>query len=217
MTQVSGSKRDTPPPIPYQPDFDSHLILRRRLEETQAQYGLTQKELALKLGISAPYLNEIMAGRKSGRRKIIDFARRLDVSVEHLTGERLLIPLMAEITATEPFRDDKKDFLNLNDIVHLPGINQKTVKNYFALRVRDDSMLPFQKHGDLLIVEKKSWERIRPGDKVILHQRKLSYIRYVELIGETIILRPLSLSLPLQTEPKSSLASLDKVVYIIPS
>ncbi len=77
-------------------------------------------------------------------------------------------------------------------------------------------MIPFQKHGDLLVVEKQSWERIRPGDKVILHQRKLSCIRYVELLGETTILRPLSPSLPLETESKDILRNLDKVVFIIP-
>jgi transcriptional regulator with XRE-family HTH domain len=198
-------------------NFDIHLALRRRLEETRVQLGMTQKELAQKLGISPPYLNEIMAGRKSGRRKIIDFAKRLDVSVEHLTGDQLLIPLVAEVTATGPFRCDENRYLDFIDIGHLPGISKETARNCYALRVRGNSIMPFQKHGDLLIVEKNSWKRIRPGDKVILNQRKLSYIRYMELMGETLILRPLSLGLPLQTEPKATLANLDKVVYIIPS
>lgn len=199
------------------PNIDVHLTLRRRLEEAQVRMGLTQKELARKLGISAPYLNEIMAGRKSGTRKIIDFAKRLDVSVEHLTGEQLLIPLMAEVTATAPFRCDEKRCLDFIDIGRLPGISKETARNCYALRVRGNSMMPFQKHGDLLIVEQNSWERIRPGDKVILKQRKLNYVRYIEVMSGTLILRPLSLGHPPQTEPKATLANLDKVVYIIPS
>jgi transcriptional regulator with XRE-family HTH domain len=199
------------------PNFDIHLALRRRLEQTQVQMGLTQKELAQKLGISAPYLNEIMTGRKSGKRKIIDFAKRLDVSVETLTGDQLLIPLMAQVTATAPFRCEEKRSLDFIDIGGLPGISKETARHCYALRVRGNSMMPFQKHGDLFIVEKNSWQRIRPGDKVVLHHRKLSYIRYLELMGETLILRPLSLGLPLQAEPKATLANLDKVVYIIPA
>ncbi len=103
-------------PLADHPDFDIQLMLRRRLEEKRVQFGLTQKELARKLGISAPYLNEIMAGRKSGRRKILDFARRLDVSVEHLTGNQLLIPVVAELTATALFRYDENQPLAFIDI-----------------------------------------------------------------------------------------------------
>lgn len=199
------------------PNLNVPVTLRRRLEEARVQLGMTQKDLAQKLGISAPYLNEIMTGRKSGTRKIIDFAKRLEVSVEHLTGDQLLIPLVAEVTATGPFRSDDKHCLGFIDIGSLPGISKEIARNCYALRVRGNSMTPFQKHGDLLIVEKNNWERIRPGDKVIFKQRRLSYLRYMELMGETLILRPLSLGLPLQTEPKSTLTNLDKVVYIIPS
>jgi SOS-response transcriptional repressor LexA len=193
------------------------LSLRRRLEETQLQLGITQRELAQKLGISAPYLNEIMAGRKSGRRKIIDFAKRLDVTVEQLTGDQLSIPLVAEVTATGPFRCHEDRYVGVIDIGPLPGISKESARKCYGLRVRGNSMMPFQKHGDVLIVEKHSWERIHPGDKVVLNQPKLCYLRYMELMGETLILRPLSLSLPLQTEPKATLANLDKVIYIIPS
>jgi SOS-response transcriptional repressor LexA len=193
------------------------LNLRKRLEEMRHQMGMTQKQMALKLGISAPYLNEIITGKKSGHRKIIDFARRLDISVEHLTGERLLIPLVAELTATEPIRCDDEGCLDFIDISHLPGIARETARNCYALRVCGNSMIPFQKDGDLLIVEKNSHEKIRSGDKVIFHHRRLSSIRYVESMDELLILRPLNLNLPSEAENKARLLNLDKVIYIIPS
>lgn len=179
--------------------------------------GMTQKELARKLGISAPYLNEIMTGKKSGRRKIIDFAKRLGVSVENLTEDQLLIPVVAELTATEGFRANEDQCLDFIDITYLPGINKETARKCYALRVRGDSMVPFQKHGDLLIAERASFERVKPGDKVVFHHRQLSYLRYVELMGETLVLRPLNFNLPPQTESKGNLFNLDKVVYIIPA
>ena len=179
--------------------------------------GMTQKELALKLGISAPYLNEIITGKKTGQRKIIDFAKRLDISVEHLTGEPLLIPLVAELTATEPFRSSEAAPLDFIDISHLPGIARETARNCYALRVRGNSMIPFQKNGDLLIVEKKSYKRIRPGDKVIIHRDQLSFIRYVESMDDLLILRPLNLSLPIEAKNQANLLNLDKIIYIIPA
>jgi SOS-response transcriptional repressor LexA len=198
-------------------NFGVPLILRKRLEEMRLQMGMTQKELARKPGISAPYLNEIMTGKKSGRRKIIDFAKRLGVSVEHLTGELLLIPVVAELTATEGFRSHEDHHLDFIDITHLPGITKEMARKCYALRVRGDSMAPFQKHGDLLIVERESSERVKPGDKVVFHNRELSYLRYVELMGEILVLRPLNFSLPPQTENKGNVFNLDKVVYIIPA
>jgi SOS-response transcriptional repressor LexA len=179
--------------------------------------GMTQKELARKLGISAPYLNEIMTGKKSGRRKIIDFARRLGVSVENLTEDQLLIPVVAELTATEGFRDNEDQCLDFIDISYLPGITKETARKCYGLRVRGDSMVPFQKHGDLLIAERQSSERVKPGDKVVFHHHELSYLRYVELMGDTLVLRPLNFNLPPQTENKGNLFNLDKVVYIIPA
>lgn len=197
--------------------FEVPPILRKRLEEMRLRMGMTQKELARKLGISAPYLNEIMTGKKSGRRKIIDFAKRLGVSVEHLTEDQLLIPVVAELTATDGFRGNEEHCLDFIDITHLPGITKETARKCYALRVHGDSMVPFQKHGDLLIVERESFERVKPGDKVVFHNRKLSYLRYVELKGEILVLRPLNFNLPPQTENKGNLFNLDKVVYIIPA
>lgn len=181
------------------------------------QMGMTQKELALKLGISAPYLNEIITGKKSGQRKIIDFAKSLDVSVEHLTGDRLLIPLVAELTATEPFRGNEDGCQDFLDISHLPGITREKARKCYALRVRGNSMIPFQKDGDLLIAEKNSHHKIRSGDKVIVHHDQLSFIRYLESMGELLILRPLNPSLPTEAANKANLLNLDKVVYIIPA
>ena len=93
----------------------------RRLEELCLRWGLTKKEMAQKLGISIPYLSEILTGKKTGRRKVVDFAERLDVSIEWLTGEQILIPLVAELTAGGPFQLREQDYLEFFDITHLPG------------------------------------------------------------------------------------------------
>jgi transcriptional regulator with XRE-family HTH domain len=74
-------------------------MLARRLEEMRLKLGLSKTEMAKKLGISISYLSEIIKGKKTGIRKFVDFAERLGVSVDVLTGEQILVPLLVEMTA----------------------------------------------------------------------------------------------------------------------
>ncbi len=192
-------------------------MLARRLEELRLQWGLTKKEMAQRLGISIPYLSEILTGRKTGMRKIVDFAERLSVSVEWLTGEQILIPLVAEVTAGGPFQFRENEFLELFDITHLPGITKETARHCYALRVRGDAMLPFHKDGDILIVEKNSREKIRHGDMVVCHKEDGSYVKSLDLKDNIPNLRPLDLTHYMETEQVTGVTHLDKIVFIISS
>ena len=192
-------------------------MLARRLEELRLRWGLTKKEMAQRLGISIPYLSEIFTGKKSGVRKIVDFAERLGVSVEWLTGEQTLIPLVAEVTAGSPFQFRENKYLELFDLTHLPGITKQTAGHCYALRVRGDSLIPFHKDGDVLIVERNSRGKIRHGDLVVCHQEEGSYLRSLDLTNNIPKLRPLDLTRYLETEQMTDLTRLDKIVFIISS
>jgi SOS-response transcriptional repressor LexA len=191
--------------------------LQAKLLEIRHKLGINQKGLAQKLGVSAPYLNEIITGKKSGKRKIIEFAERLGVSVEYLTGDQFFIPLVAEVTASEPFACNEDNCLEFINLSSLPGITRELARKCYALRVQGDSMFPFQKNGDLLIVEKESCSKIKHGDKVVLHHNSSAFIRHVEIAGETLILRPLNLGLTSQMEEMASLENFEKIVYTISS
>jgi SOS-response transcriptional repressor LexA len=192
-------------------------MLARRLEELRLRWGLTKKEMAQKLGISIPYLSEILTGKKTGRRKIVDFAERLDISIEWLTGEQILIPLVAEVTAGGPFQLRENDYLEFFDITHLPGITKQTAWHCYALRVRGDSLVPFHKDGDILIVKKNSKGNLRHGDMVICHQDEGCYLKSLDLTGNTPKLRPLDLAHYKESERVTSLTKMDKVVFVISS
>ena len=192
-------------------------MLARRLEELRLRWGLTKKEMAQKLGISIPYLSEIITGKKTGRRKIVDFAERLDVSIECLTGEQILIPLMAELTAGGPFPLREHDHLEFFDITHLPGITKQTALHCYAVRVRGDSLVPFHKDGDILIVKKNSKETLRHGDMVIYHQDEGCYLKSLDLTNNLPKLRPLDLAHYQDSEPLTSFNKIDKVIFVISS
>jgi len=172
--------------------------------------------MAEKLGISVPYYSEIVTGKKTGMRKIVEFAKRLGVSVEWLTGDQFLIPLVSEVTASSPFQFRENGYLELLAIT-LPGITKQTVMNFYALRVRGDSMIPSHKDRDILIVDRNSRGEIRHGDTVILHKEEGSYVMSLDLKDKIPKLRPLDLTGYYKEAEQVSLTHLDKVVFTISS
>ncbi|RJR40648.1 MAG: helix-turn-helix domain-containing protein [Deltaproteobacteria bacterium] len=192
-------------------------MLARRLEELRVRWRLTKKEMAQKLGISFPYYSEIITGKKTGRRKVIDFAELLQVSVEWLTGDQILIPVLAEVTAGNRFHLQEKAHHELIDITHLPGINKQTAMHHYALRIRGDNLVPFHKDGDILIIARNIQDKIRHGDMVVYHTAAGSWIRSLDFRDNQPKLRDLDLTGYFKTEQLASLSQLDKVVFVISS
>ncbi len=192
-------------------------MLAKRLEELRLRWGLKKKDMARKLGISIPYLSEIVTGKKTGMRKIVDFAERLGVSVEWLTGDQVLAPVVGEVSAGGPFQLRENSYLEFFDITNLPGITKQTGLRCYALRVRGNSLIPFHKDGDILIVEKQSREKIRHGDMVICHREEGSYVRSYDLRNCLPSLRPLDLSRYQESEPLTASTTIDKIVFAISS
>jgi SOS-response transcriptional repressor LexA len=134
-----------------------------------------------------------------------------------LNGGHLLIPLVAEVMAGSPFHFRESEYLELFEITHLPGITKETAMHCYALRVRGDSMIPFHKDEDILIVEKNSRKNIRHGDTVVCHYVEGSYVRSFDLTNSIPQLRPLELDHYHEAEPVSDFIKIDKVVFVISS
>lgn len=134
-----------------------------------------------------------------------------------LNAEPILIPLVAEVMAGSPFHFRENECLELFDISHLPGITNETATHCYALRVRGDSMIPFHKDEDILIVQKNSRKNIRHGDTVVCHYVEGSYVRSFDLKNSNPKLRPLDLDHYHEAEPVSDLTKIDKVVFVISS
>ncbi len=99
----------------------------------------------------------------------------------------------------------------------MPGISREIAEKCYALRVRGDSMLPFQKNGDLLIAQRGSHSLIKNGDKAVYHEGQISFVRYVNLNEKAIHLQPLALNFPPNAITKTEFRNLDKIIYIIPA
>jgi len=108
--------------------------------------------------------------------------------------------------------------LEFFDITNLSNVTKKTAGNCYALRVRGDAMVPFQKDGDILIVEKNSRrEKIKHGDTVVCHRKEGSYVKSFDLTNGIIKLRPLDLSFYNESEPVTNFTEIDKIIFLISS
>jgi len=192
-------------------------MLARRLEELRLQLRISKKEMAERLGISVPYYSEIITKKKTGMRKIIEFSERLGIPVERLTGEQILIPLVAEVMAGVPFQFRGNGYMEFLDITHLPGITKQTALRCYALRVRGDSMIPFHKDRDILIVERNSRKKVRHGDMVVSYKKEGSFVMSLDQSDNIPKLRPLNLSRYMEAEEVNDLINLDKIVFVISS
>lgn len=94
-----------------------------KLKEARAKIGLTQKELAEKLGISQQFLSQLESGRRTSLGPIQQLAEILGVSVRDIckTEESAELPLLSEkphrpsATFTLPRRAELVQAVVLND------------------------------------------------------------------------------------------------------
>lgn len=82
--------------------------LSDRLQKAMADAGLTQAELAIKVGVSQPAIWRLVAGKTNTTRKLVEIAHALGVSPEWLsTGKNHMPHKQGYVTETVPDREVK--------------------------------------------------------------------------------------------------------------
>lgn len=124
-----------------------------RLKEIRKAQGLTQKEVAEKLHIA----QSSYSLWESGKTKIdVDtmkvLAEILGVSFETLAGNKSWIPIVGDVSAgipTEAIEYPADDWEQLDESMQNDG------HEYFALKIKGDSMSPRMAIGDVVIVRRQ--------------------------------------------------------------
>ena len=131
-------------------------IFSKNLIELRQQRNLTHRNLALKLGISNATISRAEKGSvipdTDTVGKIADF---FGVTVDYLLGnisemKGIKIPVLGSIPAGIPLEA-------ITDILDYEEIPEKMAKSgeYFALKVKGDSMAPKILNGDIVIIRKQ--------------------------------------------------------------
>lgn len=129
------------------------LELKDRLRIARQNKGISQSELARRIGVKPQAIQAIEAGRVSQTKHVVALARVLDVEPGYLSGEKInqvfRTPIVGIARAGTEQIEYAKDQGNLGDTDPPEMATEKTV----ALEVRGSSMGGRIEDGDLVFYE----------------------------------------------------------------
>lgn len=134
------------------------MDIKERLIECRTNAGLSRQKAADLLGVSASVLTKWERGERQPRYEMLArLAEFYGVSVGTLMGEQeaqtngtVAVPILGEVAAGYPMFA-QENILGYEDI----SADMATQGEYFALRVKGDSMLPRMREGDIVIVRRQ--------------------------------------------------------------
>lgn len=129
-----------------------------RIKHLREERDIKQRELAKLLGVEISAISKLELGRVPLRDEyIIKLARFFNVSTNYLLGietdTKRLLPVLGTVKS-------EYDYLAQENIIDYidPSMDITDPENYFALKVKGDSMSPLFDEGDYLIVQKNNGE-----------------------------------------------------------
>lgn len=166
-------------------DFlEGKSVVGDKLKEYKERHDLSSVALSKMLQISEGYLSQVLSGKRVGRRKVLEFADRLGVSVEYLLDKQVFVEVRGYLRmgGVVDITDKASEQV---EITKLPNV--RNTGGLYALRVADN-ILPFAKKGDILLV-KEEYTGMKMGDKFVSWKEKEPRVRYVQgLTQDTIVL-----------------------------
>lgn len=140
------------------------------LRSLRKQQGLTQKEVADKLGIHCTTYTKYETGASEPSFEMLNkLADLYDISTDYLLGRTnksgaksgKLIPVLGDVAAGIPIEA-------ITDIVDYEEIDAAMAKSgeFFGLRIKGDSMEPRMREGDVVIVRQQ--DSAETGDTVVV-------------------------------------------------
>ncbi|MBQ8540465.1 MAG: helix-turn-helix domain-containing protein [Clostridia bacterium] len=132
-------------------------MLAERLKTLRKENGMSQQRLADLLGLGQSTVAMWEKGKNSPEyESLINIANIFNVSIDYLAGQKTSrlshrIPVLGYVRAGIP-TEAVEEVLDYEDVT-LP---ESEAGNYFALRIKGDSMAPRMMEGDTIIVRKQS-------------------------------------------------------------
>lgn len=151
--------------------------------------SINQKDLADMTGITEATISRYINGTREPKGSLLRLiADKLNVSVDYLMGMeganngKYLIPVFSQVAAGNPiFASDE-----IIDYEEIP-IEWKDKGEFFAVRLKGDSMLPRFAEGDVVIVRKQ--DSVDSGDlAIVLVNGDEATFKKVELLDNGIVL-----------------------------
>lgn len=135
-------------------------MLKNRLKILRESKKLTQQELADKLNLSRVRYNNYETGKRNPDYEVLQLiANFYDVSIDYLLGKTestpkkgIKIPVLGKVAAGIPI--EAIENYDSDEWEEIP-INLAKCGEYFALKIKGESMEPKFSNGDVVIVKKQ--------------------------------------------------------------
>lgn len=132
-------------------------MFAERLKLLRNEHDMSQQKLADLLGLRQSTVAMWEKGKNSpAYETLINIANIFNVSIDYLTGQKAAksahrIPVLGYVRAGVP-TEAVQEVLDYEDVT----LSESDMGNYFALRIKGDSMAPRMMEGDTVIVKKQS-------------------------------------------------------------
>ena len=140
-------------------------MISNEIKRLRQSFGISQTELGKKMGVRQSTVAMWEIGKNSpGYDMLLRLAEFFGVSVSELAGEgseRCRIPVLGKVQAGIP-RTAVDDIIGYEEI----SPDMENMGEFFALRIRGDSMEPRMREGDTVIVRRQS--SVNNGDIAIV-------------------------------------------------
>lgn len=169
----------------------------KRLKELREEMGMSQAEIAKKMGVARTTYLKWENGENKPSRKLNQLSQLFNVSVDYLLcrsdirkinlkdnfTNQIKIPLLNEIGGNKNWQDLAKNTQAYEEIT--PEL--AATGDFFALKVSEDTMSPKLERGDIVIVKKQ--HEIDSDDVAVVQiKHKAATIQKIKKVSGGIIL-----------------------------
>ena len=132
-------------------------MFAKRLKALRKEHCMSQQKLADLLGLGQSTIAMWEKGKNTPEyESLIKIANIFSVSIDYLAGQKASrsshrIPVLGYVRAGVP-TEAVEEVLDYEDVT----LSESDAGNYFALRIKGDSMAPRMMEGDTVIVKKQS-------------------------------------------------------------
>lgn len=172
-------------------------MFSERIKQLRKKSGMTQKQLAEKLYVDQTAVSYWESGKtKPDFEKQQLLADFFNVSVDYLLGRNsssqvqktaIRIPVLGVIPAGIPIEAIEE----IIDYEEIPDSWGKGGNEYFALKIKGESMMPEYRNGDVVIFKKQNTCDNNDDCAVMVNGNDATFKR-IERLNEGIILKPLN-------------------------
>ena len=163
-----------------------------QLKQIRAQRGLSQEQLAKAIGVSRSTIAMWeTGGSQPDAQMLLKLSSLVGVSIDVLLGNSAQVPHKVNVYGDIPAGVPVEAIEDVLGQIEVEADTLRDGYDYFALRLKGDSMVPEYRHGDVVLFRKSPSARAGEDVAAMIGEQDATFKRFTR--SDTgIVLRPLN-------------------------